>query len=249
MSMKRNEVEERIERSLALINLAVSLLREKTAEGSGRWEELAAQIEGAKADLVNSLSDTAETIEEAATRCIATLDDILGEVIGSSELESAPPLSLEIVVRIQAILYPVARLRDPWSAKPPPVLKERRPSEEVPPQEKGRRTAVRVPLETDVTLEGDTNFYTGFVRDISTGGLFVCSYNLLSIGTKVELTFTLPGGYVVYVNGEVRWIRDVYDPNTDSPPGMGIMFEDLLEEDAKAIADFVAVRAPMFYEE
>ncbi len=117
------------------------------------------------------------------------------------------------------------------------------------PEGKERRQHKRVPLEAEVDLVGDTNFYTGFVEDISCGGLYVSTFNLQPIGTRIELSFTLPNGHRVEVPGQVRWIYDPIDLDDKTHPGMGIMFEALNPEDKQQIEAFIEERSPLFHDE
>lgn len=54
---------------------------------------------------------------------------------------------------------------------------------------------------------------------------------------------------VVRARAEVRWVRDPRDEHPDAPAGVGLCFEDLAPEDARAIHAFVAARAPPFDDE
>ncbi len=112
---------------------------------------------------------------------------------------------------------------------------------------KERRRSPRMALETCVNLASDSNFYTGFSEDISDGGVFVATYCLQPIGTSVELTFGLPGGHSVNAKGSVRWIRDIFDLDDQSCPGMGIGFEELSPEDKALIEQFMRNRSPIFF--
>lgn len=123
-----------------------------------------------------------------------------------------------------------------------------RPAGEVP-RGVERRAAPRIALDVEVGFETDNNFYTGFSEDVSEGGLFVATYRLLPIGTKMDLELTLPTGQIVRARVEVRWLRDPRDDDPDVRPGMGVRFESLLPEDARAITEFVQARAPLFYDE
>ena len=111
-----------------------------------------------------------------------------------------------------------------------------------------RRAHERAEMRIDVTFEGDHNFFNGFSENISEGGLFVATYNLMKAGAQIALEFTLPGSErTIKCTGEVRWTR-VYSESSDSPPGMGIKFVDLSESDAAFIHEFVTRRAPIFWD-
>jgi len=112
-----------------------------------------------------------------------------------------------------------------------------------------RRRYQRKQLETELTFESQHNFYTGFTEDISEGGLFLATYELLPLGSELEVTFTLPTGQIIKASGLVRWVRDPRDESPGAPPGMGIQFDELLREDRAAIQAFIEARQPLFYEE
>ncbi len=109
-----------------------------------------------------------------------------------------------------------------------------------------RREADRVVLEVELGLASDSNFYTGLTMDVSTGGVFVATYQLLSMGALVELAFDLPGGHRVKVDGEVRWLRQ--SSANDSMPGMGIAFGALQRDDLEAIEAFCRARTPLYHD-
>jgi uncharacterized protein (TIGR02266 family) len=110
-----------------------------------------------------------------------------------------------------------------------------------------RRDHSRVRLQTSINLGSDSNFFTGFSTDISTGGIFVATVQTVPRGTKVELDFTLPGGRPLKASGVVRWLREPNNHTPDLMPGVGVQFQDLPPEVASAISDFVRKREPLFY--
>ncbi|MGZ3479995.1 MAG: TIGR02266 family protein [Myxococcaceae bacterium] len=109
------------------------------------------------------------------------------------------------------------------------------------------RSSTRIPLNTQVDLSSDSNVFTGFSTNLSEGGLFVATVNLLPVGTPVDLTFTLPGNAKVSVRGEVRWTRELDDRTPEVFPGVGVRFVELSPEAAKALHRFIASREPLFY--
>ena len=111
-----------------------------------------------------------------------------------------------------------------------------------------RREYERADVEVGVGVYSESNFYTGFTADISAGGLFVATYDIRPIGAEVNLEFTLPGGHEVKVKGEVRWVKDPIDSDSDGSPGMGVKFEGLSEADRVAIEEFISNREPLFHE-
>jgi uncharacterized protein (TIGR02266 family) len=114
------------------------------------------------------------------------------------------------------------------------------------PREEMRRTR-RAHIVTELNLHSGSNFYTGFTHDISEGGVFVVSYLSEAVGTTVTLDLGFPGGVGIHARGVVRWVREPRDYDDGEPPGMGIQFVDLDDEDRALIREFVENRAPLFH--
>lgn len=110
-----------------------------------------------------------------------------------------------------------------------------------------KRLHERAPLEIEVTLESEHNFYCGITNDISEGGVFVATYQPPEVGTVVEIELAL-AGRVFRVLGEVRWLREVRASCEGCPPGCGVRFVDLDAQARAAIADFVCERDTVLYE-
>src|SRR5204862_183615 len=71
-----------------------------------------------------------------------------------------------------------------------------------------KRQLVRVKVTVEVTLESEHNFYTGFLQNLSTGGLFVATHDLHSTGAELEVQFTLPDQPdPCEAVARVRWVR------------------------------------------
>ena len=109
-----------------------------------------------------------------------------------------------------------------------------------------RRQFERKDIQLDVSLYSDSNFYAGFTENLSAGGVFVATHNLLKQGENLDVTITLPSDQQVVARGVVRWIRE-YNEASDSPPGMGIQFLSL--EGESLIHEFLAARPPLFHDD
>jgi uncharacterized protein (TIGR02266 family) len=106
------------------------------------------------------------------------------------------------------------------------------------------RAHPRVVVAVAVGLETESHFFAGLAGDVSEGGVFVQTYRDLPVGSPVEVQFDLPDAQL-HAHGRVRWHRNSSD---SSPPGVGIAFEELAEEDRKVIQRFCERRAPLYYE-
>ncbi|MER2566190.1 MAG: TIGR02266 family protein [Myxococcaceae bacterium] len=144
------------------------------------------------------------------------------------------------------------------SAAPPPALRQRAQTQPPSPAATAigrmtppapKRQSPRVRMQAQVDFESDDNFFNGFSSNISDGGLFIATVNVLPLGTNVDVGFTLPTGERIECKGVVRWVREIDDRNPDSHPGMGVQFVDLEERSATAIEQFIQQREPMFYVE
>lgn len=110
------------------------------------------------------------------------------------------------------------------------------------------RQASRVEVRLVVSVETESNFYTGFTENLSQGGVFVATHAQKSIGSSIDLVISLPDQPIIRAKGTVRWLRP-YSETNDAVPGMGVRFEQLTEEDARRIHDFARGRQPMFFDD
>jgi uncharacterized protein (TIGR02266 family) len=105
-----------------------------------------------------------------------------------------------------------------------------------------------VPLEVEVTIDSDHNFYTDMSGDLGQGGLFVATLENLPKGTQVDLTVIVPGQPPFRVRGVVSWVRESNEFNEDFFPGLGVAFVDLSGEARQAFEEFAETRTPILYE-
>jgi uncharacterized protein (TIGR02266 family) len=112
-----------------------------------------------------------------------------------------------------------------------------------------RRAHTRATLKTSVHFGSESNFYTGFTQDVSAGGLFVATHNVVPMGTVIDLVFSIPDkGPPITVQGEVRWAAE-YNPSSDCSPGLGLRFVDLPEENRARIENWITHRETLFFDE
>jgi len=104
-------------------------------------------------------------------------------------------------------------------------------------------------VEANLGATTESNFYVGFSGEISQGGVFVSTYNILPKGSPVRVLVTLPGNLSTEVDGHVRFVRDPMDMSSDSEPGMGVGFDGLARDSRELILRCIRKRPPMFYDE
>lgn len=191
------------------------------------------------------------TLEPDRRRCADKATEIMGflrealAAVQSVETDSAEVESgTRRLAKALALLYPISQIHDK-----PSTLPEEPAKKASLPAGAERRAAPRLAIEAEVGFQSETNFFTGFTEDISTGGLFVATYDTLPMGSKLSVNFTLPDGRLISVEGVVRWIREFNEMTPDTVPGMGVQFESLSAEDEETIRSFIEERSPLFFEE
>jgi uncharacterized protein (TIGR02266 family) len=111
-----------------------------------------------------------------------------------------------------------------------------------------QREHSRFSVDLDVTVGSDHNFYAGFAENLSAGGVFIATHKLKPVGSRIELSINLPNSAQLRVEGQVRWIR-VFNDRSDTPPGMGVKFDNLAPEAVALIQEFLSRREPLFFDD
>ena len=111
-----------------------------------------------------------------------------------------------------------------------------------------QRRAPRVPLQVEVTLESEHNFFAGVANNVSEGGIFVASAHPPPVGSEVGFELVL-GGERFLVMGVVCWVRDERAASSGAPAGCGVRWVHLEDGALDAIQHFIEVRQTDFYEE
>ncbi len=110
-----------------------------------------------------------------------------------------------------------------------------------------RREHSRFSVDLDVTVGSDHNFYAGFAENLSAGGVFIATHKLKPVGSRNRASpSTCPTGAQIRVEGEVRWIR-IFNERSDTPPGMGVKFDDLAPASVSLIQSFLARRETIVF--
>jgi uncharacterized protein (TIGR02266 family) len=112
------------------------------------------------------------------------------------------------------------------------------------------RGAMRAAVYANVDLYSEHNFWTGLSMNMSEGGLFVATHNVVNVGTMLILNIMLPfEQYPVVMLAQVRWTR-AYSAQDEIPPGLGLQFIDADAHALAKIKTFVStMREPLFYDD
>jgi uncharacterized protein (TIGR02266 family) len=223
----------------------------------GRLTAVLAKAQGLLFQATKEAPDSFECggIIKGAMEHLAQALQIFQDVQGGGQ---ATQVASSAVAKSLALLYPIVQ-----DAKKRFQVEKERVSQLPPDQRPSLATATpgafagtHVPARTinwnvlqQLTLDSETQFYTGFTQNLDEGGLFVATFDVKPIGAKVLFTFELPGKRQITAKGRVMFVRE-YDPKTpDITPGMGLKFLMLREDDRKAIEGFLRRRVPMFFEQ
>lgn len=192
------------------------------------------------------------TVRTLANAAKAQLQKLAAQVLADeralADAEEAAATASTAATQIQPAVDIAAPAPPSVSAAPTPKMA---PKAEVPSNlpPKKHRTTNRVKMQAAVDFSSDDNFFNGFSANISDGGLFVATVNVLPLGTEVDLSFSLPSGHRIEAKGVVRWVREVNDKLPDAFPGMGVQFASLSNSAQVAIDQFMAQRDPLFFAE
>ncbi len=95
------------------------------------------------------------------------------------------------------------------------------------------RADTSVCIEVFSDLSSDDDFWTGLTMDLSDGGVFIATSNVVSVGTRVILKMLLPSETEpIVARAEVRWAREISGDGA-FPSGVGLQF---VEIDADSLA-------------
>ena len=103
--------------------------------------------------------------------------------------------------------------------------------------DRDRRKAERAELVVRVEYSTIDEFFSEFSRDINQGGLFIETARPLPLDSEVTLRFNLPGGRSA-IETVGRVVRTSAGDAGD-PPGMGLEFDQLADDDRIRIDQLV----------
>ena len=99
----------------------------------------------------------------------------------------------------------------------------------------------RVPYYSQVTIRDDKDLFYGMTGDISSGGLFVATFDRLPEEGEIRLSFTLPDDKttIVETSGRVVWMNSKDRPVSRLPEGFGVEFTSISREEYLAIKEYI----------
>ena len=151
---------------------------------------------------------------------------------------------------------PIAALQAVPPAAPPPVPVAQSSNAPLSTTHNDSNRPPRIRMELDLSFEIDLgrgsehNFYTGLTDNISEGGLFISTSQVLDLGTKIRFPLAMPGMKdPEVVEGVVRWVRSDGRSDTNVPPGIGVQFTNISERLKTHINKYVKQNESIFYDD
>jgi uncharacterized protein (TIGR02266 family) len=202
------------------------------------------------ADAVGFLSKI-KTFETKSRALAAEVNSAMNQL--RSALEILQAISFEMpevdpptrsIAKVVALLYPLSKYDESRSPDHPSSGRKGTSSHML-----ERRSEPRIKVEAEVGFQSDTNFFMGFSEDVSSGGLFIATFDTRPLGSAMSVNFSLPSGHLISAEGVVRWVRVYNDTAPEISPGMGVQFETISSGDIKAIQEFIRRRPAIFFDD
>jgi type IV pilus assembly protein PilZ len=108
-----------------------------------------------------------------------------------------------------------------------------------PPRNDDRRNYDRYEVEWAVDCIAEDTFLYASIANISAMGIFVKTFDPLSVGMRLVLSFAPPGYEPFKLEGEVAWINAVRADGDNPNPGMGVRFVNLRPDDRERLVEII----------
>lgn len=106
---------------------------------------------------------------------------------------------------------------------------------------KEKRQHERAPVKLEVTFQSGEDLVSRYMSNISRGGVYINTSEPHDLDTEIDLSFTLPeSGHKFVILGKVVWNSP---SGGKTPPGMGIQFREMPEEDAILIEGYLQAQS------
>mgnify|MGYP000283013320 CR=1 FL=1 len=144
----------------------------------------------------------------------------------------------------------------PNSAVPPsipmPSSSANMQSAKVDSEKRAPRRDIEMSLSFEIALDSGSehNFYTGLTDNISEGGIFIATTQILDIGTQIKFPLALPSMLEPeQVEGVVKWVRREGRADANVPSGIGIQFTQISDSFKARINQYIQSSDTIFYDD
>ena len=102
-----------------------------------------------------------------------------------------------------------------------------------------RRRHPRVPWRRKVAVTYAGTSYELSSEDLSAGGMYLCTTEPFPVGSSLRIALSLDNEKPIYVTGTVVFAKSSAGAPSKNPPGMGIKFKGLADEEQKMLREYV----------
>jgi uncharacterized protein (TIGR02266 family) len=178
------------------------------------------------------------SIKGYAANALARLRTALQALHEMDYVDEGVRLTIRATARALSLIYPFTQTEGPLHLVPLKRAGSRRRSK----RERRPRPIFHV------TIGRKTNFFTGFKGDITSGGLFIATYNIYPVGTKLTISAEFGQERVIMGSAKVAWVREHNARTPEIYPGMGIVFHNLTKVAEREINQYLAEHESIFYD-
>lgn len=119
-------------------------------------------------------------------------------------------------------------------------------------EKRAPRRDIEMSLSFEIALDSGSehNFYTGLTDNISEGGIFIATTQILDIGTQIKFPLALPSMLEPeQVEGVVKWVRREGRADANVPSGIGIQFTQISDSFKARINQYIQSSDTIFYDD
>jgi uncharacterized protein (TIGR02266 family) len=216
---------------------AFSVDDDPTGEVSASLERALRSVEAAGGDNPSMIS-----IKGHAANALSRLRTALKALQEMDCADERVRLTSRAVARAVSLIYPFTQTEGPLFLVPRKSPQSRRK------QKASSRRRSRPRPWFDVEIGEDAGFFTGLRGDIASGGLFITTYNIYPVGTKITVAAELGEDRVIMGAAKVTWVREHNPAAPEIAPGMGVVFNNLTKAAEKEINEYLADNDSIYYE-
>ena len=224
----------------------VDLEQQAIMTGQASLDEEAAQLEAAIKQLAKAEAELQQRKKQVQAQAVS-IGDKRTEMLARKK--QADLMRVQIEDAMQEVLNQAQAAQQVQAApQVQPDAQQEPKASKADDELASQRSSPRANVVVDVAMHSDNNFFMGLTENLSEGGLFIATYDDISLGTELAVSLNLPEHKTIQTRGAVCWVREYTQYTKDLAPGVGVRFLDMAEVDQLAIREFIRRRDPILYD-
>jgi CheY-like chemotaxis protein len=102
-----------------------------------------------------------------------------------------------------------------------------------------KRKRLRACVRTKVIVIHDGREQALYTENICENGIYISKADPLPSGSEVEITLLLEKQCFLKLKGVVVFVREIFDDKYNIPPGMGIQFKDVSDDQVRTLKNYI----------